>query len=121
MIALALLLQAISALPAECRAPSAECRVTELRKLGRSESAAAVPRIAAFLKDPNPAIQSEAIWALAQAAKDPAAADGVLSALGTISALGTRHSALGTRRRGAGGGAGGGSGSRAGGEDGGVV
>ncbi len=83
MIALLLLLQ----LPAECRAPSAECRApsAEIRALGRSERAAAVPRVAFYLKDPNPAIRAEAIWALAQLAKDSTAADtvaGLLLALG---------------------------------------
>ena len=86
MIALLLLLQ----LPPESRVPSvecraSECRVAEIRALGRSERAAAVPRVAFDLKDPNSAIRAEAIWALAQLAKDSTAADtvaGLLLALG---------------------------------------
>ena len=104
MILLALLLQTLRVPSAECRVPSPECRVAEIRKLGRSERAAAVPRIAPFLKDPNPIIEAEAIWALAQVAKDSAARDTVvalLSALGS-SALGARHSALGAVARGLG-------------------
>ena len=99
MILLALLLQTLRAPSAECRAPSPECRVAELRGLGRSERAAAVPRIAPFLKDPNPIIEAEAIWALAQVAKDSAARDTVVALL---SALGARHSVLGAVARGLG-------------------
>ncbi len=89
-LAFALFLQ----LPAECRA--ADCRVAELRALGRSERAAAVPRVAGFLKDPNPAIRTEAIWALAQIAKDSTAADTVA---GLLSALGPRPLELGATAR----------------------
>ncbi len=97
MIALLLLLQ----LPAECRAPSAEgraseCRVAEIKALGRTERAAAVPRVAPYLKDPNQAIRTEAIWALAQIAKDSTAADTVA---GLLAALGPRPLELGAAAR----------------------
>jgi cyclophilin family peptidyl-prolyl cis-trans isomerase len=91
-LAIALFLQ----LPAECRVPSAECRASEIRTLGRSERAAAVPRVAPFLKDPNSAVRTEAIWALAQIAKDSTAADTVA---GLLSALGPRPLELGATAR----------------------
>lgn len=78
----------------ECRA--SECRVAEIRALGRSERAAAVPRVAFYLKDPNSAIRAEAIWALAQIAKDSTAADTVA---GLLAALGPRPLELGAAAR----------------------
>ena len=77
MIALVLLVQLTQA---------AEPRVAELRALGRTERAAAVPRVASFLKDPNPAVRAEAIWALAQIAKDSMAADTVAGLRQAVSA-----------------------------------